>query len=461
MADASSAAVSPFSPAWRALSIGLLLTVLLIAFESLAVATVLPVVARDLRGLPLYGWAFSAFFMGYLLSTIVLGSLADRLGPARPFLIGLGLFALGLLVAGLAPNMPAFIAGRALQGLGGGGLVAVAYVVIGRAFPDNMRARMLALLSSAWVLPALIGPLAAGQIAALTSWRVVFVGLLPLLLLALALAWPAMRGLSGHGTPVNLGRARLALFAALGVTGVLAALQQRSWLPAAALGLGGLLLALPALRGLFPPGVWRLRRPLDAGYATRFVLTFTFFGAEAFVPLGLTDLHGLTPTGAGLALTASALTWSTSSILHSRFDERTEGRYRHRVALIGTTFVTLSLIATGFVLTTPDLPAWPGVGWLVAPAWALGGLGMGLAFQSHTLVVLRRAPEGQEGEVSGTLQTADVLGSAIGAGLGGVLVATIGLRGGITALFALTVAVALLGQLTTRRLATGAATAHD
>ncbi|WP_045234283.1 MFS transporter, partial [Deinococcus pimensis] len=113
------AAPSPFSPSRRALSTGLLLTVLLIAFESLAVATVLPVVARELRGVRLYGWAFSAFFMGYLLSTIVLGGLADRLGPARPFVAGLALFAAGLCVAGLARNMEVFIAGRTLQGLGG------------------------------------------------------------------------------------------------------------------------------------------------------------------------------------------------------------------------------------------------------------------------------------------------------------------------------------------------------
>ncbi len=165
------------------------------------------------------------------------------------------------------------------------------------------------------------------------------------------------------------------------------------------------------------------------------------------MPLGLTDLHGLSTTGAGLALTASALTWSSTSILHSRFDERTGGRYRARVALVGTTLVTLALLLTGLIVTNPALPAWA-----VGVMWALGGLGMGLAFQSHTLVVFRNAPEGQEGEVSGTLQTADVLGSAIGAGLGGVLVATLGLRAGVTGLFALTVLVVLLGQYTTRRL---------
>lgn len=436
-------------PPLRNLTVGLLLGVLLIAFESLAVATILPRLARELSGLALYGWAFSAFFMGYLLSTVVLGGVADREGPARPFALALGLFGLGLLVAGLAPGMAVFIAGRALQGLGGGGLVAVAYLAINRAYPDALRARMLALLSSAWVVPALIGPAAASLIAELTSWRFVFLGLAPLLLLVVPLALPALAKLGAAGTPLQGGRVRSALMAAIGVTLALAALQQRGVFAAVALALSGLALSVPALLTLFPRFPWRSRpfAPLAAGFATRFVLTFSFFGAEAFVPLGLHELRGLSLLQAGSVLTASALVWSSTAFAHSRFDERTKGRYRSLVARVGVSIVAVSLALMAVALVGGALPPLT-----AAVFWALGGLGMGLGFQSHTLIVFRFAPGGQEGQVSGTLQMADVLGAAIGAGVGGALVATLGLRAGIAGLFALTVLVALAGQLTTARL---------
>jgi len=437
----------PFSPQRSGLTVGLILTVVLIAFESLAVATVLPRVQEDLNGLALYGWAFSAFFMGYMLSTLILGGVADRYGPSRPFQVALVLFGAGLIVAGLAASMPVLILGRALQGLGGGGLVAVLYLAINRTYPDAQRARMLALLSSAWVLPALVGPYLAGTLADLASWRVVFLGIVPLLLISWALTRGALAGVTSAGTPLDMARVRWAFLAAIGVTLLLAALQQGTLLTAALVGTAGLACSVPALRALFPPLTWRAGGPLEAGYVTRFTLTFSFFGAEAFVPLGLTDVRHLTVTQAGLILTASALTWSTMSFLHSRFDERTRGAYRHVVTRVGVTLVIAASIATALVILSPGVPAW-----LVALTWALGGAGMGLAFQAHTLVVFRSAPNGQEGRVSGTLQMADVLGSATGAGIGGALVAAAGVEAGLAGVFALAVVAGALGWFVAVRL---------
>ncbi|ADV68516.1 MFS transporter [Deinococcus maricopensis] len=441
-----------FSPERRALTGGLLLGVLLIAFESMAVATVLPSVARDLQGLRLYGWSFSAFFMGFMLGTLALGGAGDRYGPRAPLLAALTLFALGLLVAGCAPNMPAFIAGRALQGLGGGGVVAVAYLAINRALPDALRARMLAMLSSAWVLPALIGPFVGAVLAEQVSWRAVFLGLLPLAALVALLTARPMGQVGAAGTPLDRARLGWALLAALGVTLTLAGFTAGAWAARLALALPGVALAVPALRALFPPGVLRTRTPLSAGYVTRFLLTFGFFGAEAFVPLALQSLKLLTPTAAGLALTGSALSWSACSMLQARFDERTAGVHRALVARVGVSAVLLSLTLTALALTL-TAPAW-----VAGAAWALGGAGMGLAFQAHTLVVFRHAPDGQEGQVSGTLQTADVLGSAIGAGLGGAFVAALGVHVGVAVLFAVCACAAALGVAVTGRLRAPAST---
>src|SRR3954471_1859615 len=146
----------------RSLTIGLILTVSGAAFEALAVATTLPATIKDLGGLALYGWAFSAFMLTNLVGITVAGSEADRQGPARPFVVGVGLFVLGLTIAGLAPSMALVILGRAVQGFGAGVISSVAYVAIGRGYAESARPRMLAMLSSAWVVPGLVGPALAG-----------------------------------------------------------------------------------------------------------------------------------------------------------------------------------------------------------------------------------------------------------------------------------------------------------
>ncbi|HEY3524077.1 MAG TPA: MFS transporter, partial [Candidatus Limnocylindrales bacterium] len=101
-----------WSPARRALTSGLVLTITLVAFEALAISTVMPIVVHEIGGIELYGWVFSAFFLGSLLGIVVVGGLIDRGGLVRPFLAGLGLFAIGLLIGGLTPSLPILIGGR-------------------------------------------------------------------------------------------------------------------------------------------------------------------------------------------------------------------------------------------------------------------------------------------------------------------------------------------------------------
>src|SRR5919112_1689554 len=110
-----------WSSAHRSLTIGLVLTVSGAAFEALAVATTLPATIRDLGGLALYGWAFSAFMLANLIGITIAGAEADRQGPARPFIAGISAFVLGLIIVGLAPAMAVGILGGAGLGFGAGG----------------------------------------------------------------------------------------------------------------------------------------------------------------------------------------------------------------------------------------------------------------------------------------------------------------------------------------------------
>src|SRR5256886_8324353 len=168
-----------WAPQRRALTTGLVLTITFVASEALAVVTVMPVVARDLGGLRLYGWVFSGFMLGSVVGIVAAGREADRRGPAAPFVAGVVLFGAGLAVAGLAPSMGVLVAGRVLQGLGAGAVPSVAYATIGRSLPETLRARMMAVLSTAWVAPGLAGPAISAEVAPLFGWRRGFRGPLP------------------------------------------------------------------------------------------------------------------------------------------------------------------------------------------------------------------------------------------------------------------------------------------
>jgi MFS family permease len=152
------------------LTVGLVLAVTFVAFEALAVATILPVVGRHLGDLRLYGWVFSAFLLASLFGIVLAGTLADRVPLGRLMLAGLALFALGLVIDGTAPDMPALVAGRAVQGFGAGVVPAVAYVAISRCYAEQARPRMFAVLSTAWVVPGLIGPGVGAPVACCRWW---------------------------------------------------------------------------------------------------------------------------------------------------------------------------------------------------------------------------------------------------------------------------------------------------
>jgi MFS family permease len=403
-----------WAPSYRRLTAGLLILIAGIAFEALAVATTLPITARELGGLALYGWAFSAFMLTNLVGITLAGSDIDRRGPARALLIGVGVFVLGLLIAGLAPSMPALVAGRAVQGFGAGFIATTSYVMIGRGFPDALRPRMLALTSSAWVIPGIVGPAIAGLVAEALDWRWVFLLLIPLFPLAVWLVAPALRPLGrSDAAPVDWRRLVAAVRVAVGAALALAALSA-DYVP---LGLGlfvaGALLATPAVTGLLPRGTLRAAPGLPAAIATASLLHYGFFGADAFVPLTLTIVRGLPSVVTGIALTGATVSWTLGAWLQARLIERLR---RRTLVLVGVALMLLGIAGFASAL----LPAFPVA--LAIGAWALTGLGMGLAFSTTSLVVLEESPQGEEGAASAALQLAGGLAIALATGVGGALI---------------------------------------
>ena len=231
----------------RSLTIGILLTVTSFAVEGMGVVPALPTAVRDLGGLPLFGWAFSAFMLAWLVGTVAGGLLADARGPYRSMAAGLLGFGVGLVLAGLSRGMAQFLAGRALQGAGGGAMIAAAYVAIARAYPDNLRPRMMALTSSVWVLPAVLGPALSGAVAERVGWRFVFLGIVPLLIVVALVVLPQLGRFAVKRPLAGARRMASALRAGFGAALVLAApsLYPREAAVAAAVVVGVVLL-LPA-----------------------------------------------------------------------------------------------------------------------------------------------------------------------------------------------------------------------
>src|SRR5260370_32903352 len=246
-----------WAPQRRALTAGLVRTITFVASEALAVVTVMPLVARDVGGVRLYGWVFSGFMLGSVIGIVAAGGEADRGGREAPLVAGLVLFGSGLAVAGLAPSMGLLVAGRVLQGLGAGAIPSVAYASIGRTLPGPLRARMMAVLSTAWVAPGLAGPAVSAEVARLFGWRGVFLGLLPIVAVAGSIAVPALIRI---GPPAESAapehRLTDGLRTAAGATMLLAGLTGAAGAVPAGLALiaAGGVAGLPALRRLGPAG---------------------------------------------------------------------------------------------------------------------------------------------------------------------------------------------------------------
>lgn len=408
---------------YRALSIGIIAVVLLIAFEATAVGTAMPVAARELNGVEVYAFAFSSYFTTSLLAMVLAGQWADREGPLRPLAAGIAAFGAGLVLSGTAGAMWLFILGRAVQGFGGGLVIVSLYVVIGRAYPEHLRPKILAAFAASWIIPSIVGPLASGTITEQLGWRWVFLGIPALVVFPLALALPAIRRMtSGPADPTaprppfDRRRIRLALGISLGAGLLQYSAQDLVWLsllPAAA----GAALLVPAVLGLLPKGTYRAARGLPSVVLLRGLAAGAFIAAESFIPLMLVTQRGLSPTMAGLSLAAGGLTWAAGSFLQSRPQMEP---YRERMVSGGMVLCAAAIAAAPLVLID-SVPVWT-----LAVAWGVGCFGMGMVIASTSVLLLKLSAPEEAGANSAALQISDGLSNIMLLAAGGAAFAALG-----------------------------------
>ena len=392
-------------------TVGTCALVFLAAFESLAVTTIMPLVSRELDGAALYALAFAGPLATGVIGMVAAGNWSDRRGPTAPLYTSVALFVLGLLIAGTSVSMPVLVAGRLVQGLGGGALTVSLYVLVARIYPGALHPKIFAAFSAAWVVPSLVGPFAAGIVAQVFSWHWVFLGVVGLVIPALLMIAPVLRGLdkpaATPATPWAAGRLGWAALAAAAVLGLnLSAGVRVPGIPAAsaALAVTAVGVALLAVRPLVPRGTLTARRGLPSVILTRGLASAGFFGAEVYLPYLLIEQYAFSPTFAGLTLTAGALSWAGAAAVQGRLG----ARLPHRSAVgIGALMVLAAVI---LALATASLN-WPAA--VVIAGWISAGGGMGLLYPRLSVLTLALSTKENEGFNSSAMSIADSLGGAL------------------------------------------------
>jgi predicted MFS family arabinose efflux permease len=281
----------------------------------------------------------------------------------------------------------------------------------------------MAAFAACWVVPSVVGPLASGAVTEHLGWRWVFLGIPVLIIPPLVLALPAIRRMAAGPADASAPpavfdqrRLRLAFAISLGAGLLQYAGEDLRWfslVPAAA----GVALLVPAVLGLLPGGTWRAARGLPSVVLLRGISAGSFIAAESFVPLMLVTQRGLSPTLAGLSLAVGGATWALGSYIQSR--PRVEP-YRERL-MIGGMVLVAAAIATAPAVLIESVPVW-----IVALAWAVGCLGMGVVIASTSVMLLQLSAPEEAGANSAALQISDGLSNVLLLAVGGAAFTALG-----------------------------------
>lgn len=399
------------------------------AADELIVATISPAMVAEIGGAELIAWNLAIYEIGSIVAGAVSALLAMRMGVRLPMATAALIFAVGCAVAATASAMWIVVLGRLLQGLGGGGLVAMSYIAVGLFFPQRLSARVMAAISALWGVSAFLGPLIGGLFVEFSTWRGAFwffagqaVLLSVFVLLVLKGAPRSGTGSADRGVP---GLRLLALSAGV-VSIAFAGTATEPWRMAAFILAGVaflvLFLKLDAAAGerrLLPRNPVSLRGGVGAGLVMIVAFAAGTIAISIYGPLLITLLHGTSVLVAGYVVACSSVGWSIVAVIVSGRPARHDPKF----ILAGMLMVTLSI--PGLIYAIPNGPLW-----LIALFAFFEGGGFGMAWT----FILRRttalAPAGETERVAGAIPTVQRLGYAVGAAVLGIVANAAGLAEG-------------------------------
>jgi len=402
------------------ITLGIMLSLFLASMEGTVVATAMPSIVAQLGGLSIYSWVFAIYMLTSTTSVPIYGKLSDLYGRKLVYAISMTLFLIGSILCGQARTMEQLIIFRAFQGLGAGGVLPLAFTIIGQLFSLEQRTRMQGLFSGVWGVSSIIGPLIGGFLVDQVSWHWVFnINVIPGLL-AFGLVWFAWkdvaRKVGARVAPDYLGGGLLTL-------GGLSLLLGLNELGAP---LGGWCLAAAVC--LFAGLVWAERRaadpilPLHLFKDRLFTVSilhgilagWAMFGSITYVPLFVQAVLGTSATQAGITLTPSSLAWTIASIFGGRL-------------LLKMGYRTLSLFGMVVMAAGTFFMAHIGVNsseFSIMLFTSLMGMGMGLAIPAFLIAVQSTVSREDLGVATSTLQFSRSIGGTLGVSILGVFLSS-------------------------------------
>lgn len=404
-----------------------LLGVWLTAVDSLVTSTIMPTIGAELGGYSLFGWAVAGFFVGVVLASASAGRLSEIMGLRMATVSASLLFAAGCVMSAAAWNMPVFLGGRFVQGIGSGWIAGFAMVAVGTLFPERQLARVFASVTAVWGIATVLGPLVGGVFAEVGQWRGVFWFFAVQALILAVLAHVLLRG---EVRPTNASEVpwlQLAVLA-LAVGAAATANVIASACLAAILTAIGFALCLVLLKierstavTLLPEQGSRTGTTVGAGYLAMFALTAASTGLLAYGPAVLQQLHGLSPLWAGYAVAAQALAWTICAFAVAGTRPGGETRWIRTGAI---------LVLAGLVLLTAFTSTGPLPVFVLAAAVMGAGFGFSSSLMNRRVLGLLSGSEKAMG--SSALIAVRQTGGAFGAAVAGTTANLVGFGMGVT-----------------------------
>ena len=390
-------------------TIGIMLSLFLASMESTVVATAMPTIVGQLGGLEHYAWVFSAYMLASTTTVPLYGKLSDLYGRRKLYVFAMALFLTGSILCGQTNSMTQLIFARALQGLGAGGVMPMAFILIGEMFTLEQRAKMQGFFSGVWGVSSIVGPLLGGFIVDKLSWHWVFyINVVPGLLGAALVAFAWQDQVHSHARPAvdYAGAALLSASVVALLLGLFNVGTSTSWiLIVSAIVLFILLLWVEsrAADPILPIPLFR-ERLFATSIAHGVLAGWAMFGSVSFIPLFVQAVLGTSATEAGITITPMLLGWVTASIIGTRL-LLTIG-YR-KLAISGTTLLVLG----AFLMSRVDVNT---SRILLMVFVSLMGIGMGLSIPSFLIAVQTTVERRQLGVATSTIQFSRSIGGTLG-----------------------------------------------
>jgi EmrB/QacA subfamily drug resistance transporter len=413
----------------RDIVIGVMVAMMLAALDQTIVAPALPTIGASLGDADFLSWIISVYLLTGTAVTPLYGKLSDIHGRRPAMSLALGVFTLGSIICALAPSMAVIIVGRAVQGLGGGGLVALAQTVIADVVPPKERSRYVVYISTVWATSSVAGPILGGFFAQHLTWTLIFWINLPIGALAFFMTHTRLAGLPqmrrAHRLDVIgaalITTATVALMLVLTLGG--ARLPWTSPIILALTGAGALLGAIlivhlrRAPEALIPLDIFR-NEVVGTATASIFFSMFAFIGSTVYLPIYMEFVIGSDSTVAGAALIGLV----GGSVVGATIAGRTMPRLVHykRLAVVGLAFAIAAFAVLAYF--APVLNYWQAEALVLAI-----GLGVGPLFPTATVSVQNAVDPRDLGVGTATLAFLRTFGSALGVALMGAVLIGFGI----------------------------------